>query len=100
MEEAAAKDYVRLGMKWVSRDDAKAARQQAESLVKEGLDLLNANNVKVARQTLEKASRVDPNGTRADFILGVLFALVGRDYVDVRRIYWNVFVRNRRMFAH
>jgi len=84
VDVAAAKDYVRLGMKWVSRDDARKAQQQAESLVKEAVDLLDAHNVKVAKESLEKASRIDPDGTRADFMLGVLFALNGRDYIDAR----------------
>ncbi len=60
----------------------RAAQEQAELLVKKALDLLNSNNAKIAKESLEKASRLDPNATRADFLLGVLYALVGRSYSD------------------
>jgi S1-C subfamily serine protease len=84
VEVAAAKDYVRFGQKWISREEAKEAQNQAESLVSEGIDLLFANNTRAAKNTLEKASHLDPNNAQADFVLGILYALVGRNYTEAR----------------
>ncbi|HTQ39173.1 MAG TPA: trypsin-like peptidase domain-containing protein [Pirellulales bacterium] len=84
LDDPAAKDCVRLGTKWVSREEAQTAQAQAETLVQQSIDLLTANNAKIAKETLEKASHADPNSVRADFMLGIMYALVGRNYLEAR----------------
>ncbi len=83
LEEAANRDYVRLGKNWVSREEVEKSRVKAESLVKEAIELMALKNEEVARQKLEKASQVDANGTRADFLLGVLSAC-NRNYAEAK----------------
>ena len=59
-ENRAAKDYARLGQNWVSTDEAKKARDDAESLVIQAIDLFGTKNDSAAKERLEKASKLDP----------------------------------------
>ncbi len=79
-EDRAAKDYVRLGQSWVSADTARKAHDDAENLVGQAIDLFGTNNDSAAKDRLEKASKLDPEAIRADFLLGLVYVLDDRNY--------------------
>ncbi len=71
-KEKADQGLVRLGAEWVKPQEAEAAAQEADSLIAQAFELIKVSNFKDARQFLERASKIDQNGIRADFILGIL----------------------------
>lgn len=62
---------VRLGRKWVTEEDAQAAAMQADNLIAQALELVEVGDFDQAGDLLRDASRVDPAGIRADYILGL-----------------------------
>lgn len=75
-EARAARGEVRLGKEWVSPAKAEAAARTAAGHIDEVITMARLGNLKLLRETLEKASRADPASGRADFLLG-LAAIVG-----------------------
>jgi len=73
----AAASLVRRGKKWVTPAEAAAMESQAELLVTQAIELMAVSNFKQSRVLLEKASRTDPEGVRADFLLGILNCVAG-----------------------
>ncbi|MEZ6065680.1 MAG: trypsin-like peptidase domain-containing protein [Planctomycetaceae bacterium] len=74
-KERAEAGLARLGATWVSPDEVVAAREQAQSHINRAEVLVKAGDYKSAIELLEEASRVDLNGVRADYILGLLYSL-------------------------
>ena len=71
-KDLADKKLVRVGKKWVTEDEAKAIAEEADRLIDQALQLMAVRNHKGAREFLKRASKIDANGIRADFILGIL----------------------------
>jgi tetratricopeptide (TPR) repeat protein len=79
-QSLAAKDFVRLGVLWVSPDDATSAHAEASQFLDQAFHALAAQRDTEARQKLEKASHADPNSTYAEFLLGMIYGLGDRNY--------------------
>jgi tetratricopeptide (TPR) repeat protein len=73
-EERAKRGEVRLGSDWVPPAVAASAAEAGDDLVKKLATMVGLGNFKLFREYLEKASKVDPNSGRADFLLGVAAA--------------------------
>jgi tetratricopeptide (TPR) repeat protein len=73
----AAEHRVRQGTEWVTADSQAEVRRVGEEMLAHALQLLKLGNVKLAEAELEKASRHDPEDGRAEFILGLAYALGG-----------------------
>lgn len=73
-------NMVRLGKKWVHSDQYAATRRQARDLIKHSLELVRLNQDKLAYEKLIEASKLDPDSIQADFIMGIVFALVVKNY--------------------
>jgi hypothetical protein len=71
-ETASKEERVRLGDRWVFPAQAEKARADAQSLIDRGIDELVLKHSERAIPQLEHASQADPNGTQADFLLGVV----------------------------
>lgn len=63
---------VKLGGEWVTEAQAQAVGKRADLLVFEAYEKLQAGDYKATRTLLERASKTDPAGIRADYILGML----------------------------
>jgi S1-C subfamily serine protease len=63
---------VLVGADWMEPLAAKAVADAADELVDEGLDELQRGNPHRARDLFERASRKNPSGIRADYLLGML----------------------------
>lgn len=68
---------VRQGTDWITPVEQAEARRRAEEMLQHAVQLLKLGNTKLAEAELEKASRQDPEDGRAEFILGLAFALGG-----------------------
>ncbi|MBS0204801.1 MAG: trypsin-like peptidase domain-containing protein [Planctomycetes bacterium] len=78
-EQAAVDQLVRVGTKWMTRDEAEALRKEADKLVEEALEMLNIDNFAVAQAKLEKAGKVYPDHLESLFLLAV-GSFLGRDF--------------------
>ena len=77
-KDRADKALVRLGMEWVSVEEAKDARVQADYMVKEAIELFKVQDDKGAFEKLQRASSKNPNDITADFMLACGYALVAK----------------------
>jgi S1-C subfamily serine protease len=76
-KKLAAENRVRQGIEWVTPAEQAEARRKADDMLQHALQLLKLGNNKLAEAELEKASRQSPEDGRAEFILGLAFALSG-----------------------
>lgn len=70
-ERAAAAKHVRVGRRWMAPAEAEALKQEADKLVAEAIVMLAIENVAVANQKLDKASKVYPEHLESLFLLAV-----------------------------
>jgi len=70
-QQAAAAKQVRVGRKWMLPADAEKLKQEADKLVDEAIEMLAIDNVAMANQKLDKASKVYPDHLESLFLLAV-----------------------------
>jgi S1-C subfamily serine protease len=78
-DQAAIDQLVRVGPKWMAKEDADALQKEADGLVREAMELLNVDNFAAATAKLEKASKVHPEHLESVFLLAVN-AFLKRDF--------------------
>ena len=71
-KKLAGQKLVRWGTQWVTPESAKLKKAEADELITQSFELLRQQNFKEVAKLLERASKIDANGIRADFILGLL----------------------------
>ena len=71
-KKLAGQKLVRWGTQWITPESAKQKKAEADELITQALELLKQQNFKEVAKALERASKIDANGIRADFILGLL----------------------------
>ncbi len=76
-KKLAGESRVRQGLEWVTPAQQAEARRKADDMLQHAVQLLKLGNNKLAEAELEKASRQSPEDGRAEFILGMAFALSG-----------------------
>jgi S1-C subfamily serine protease len=76
-KKLAGENRVRQGLEWVTPAQQAEARRKADDMLQHAVQLLKLGNNKLAEAELEKASRQSPEEGRAEFILGLAFALSG-----------------------
>lgn len=63
---------IKMGSAWITLEKAEIAGKEADKLIEEAYEAIDAKNEKQARDLFLKASRRDSGGIRADFMLGLL----------------------------
>lgn len=71
---------VRMGQRWVTRDEAKRIAAVADTHLTRALDDIRSGHDAEARRSLIEASKKDPSGIRADFIHGLLNTPLGANH--------------------
>lgn len=90
-QERANRGEVRLGSDWVPPAVAASAAEAGDELLKKLATMVSLGNYKSFREYLDKASKIDPNSGRADFLLGIAAALGQRaDYDKAIRYFAEV----------
>lgn len=76
----AEQGLVRLGDRWVPPEAAQAATDEAVKAIQHAFELMRLDNGKQAAMELQKAQRIDPESGQANFVMGLGYALVQKDY--------------------
>lgn len=71
-KNAAERKLTRVGTRWVEADEAKKSREKADTLMKQGLELVRIGSVQLGVDKLKEASQLDPDGINADFAMAIL----------------------------
>ena len=66
------KDLVRHGTNWITKENRESRQKEADLLIEKAFVLIETRDFRSAREALEKASKIDETGLRADFLLGLL----------------------------
>jgi S1-C subfamily serine protease len=80
----ADRSFVRLGRQWLAKSEADKIRADADDMVTHAIELLRLKSDEAAKQILDKATRLDPDSPKAEFLMGFVYGLVA--YNDVRAI--------------
>ena len=72
-------DQVRLGRQWMPKSEADKLRKQAQAKIEHAVELLRLRNEELAEQSLEEASKLDPESIQAEFLLGVVYGAISRN---------------------
>src|SRR4029079_5552123 len=72
-------DQVRLGKQWMAKAEADKLRKQAQSKIEHAVELLRLHNEELAQQSLEEASKLDPDSIQADFLTGVVYGVISKN---------------------
>jgi S1-C subfamily serine protease len=75
-KKKADEDQVRLGKQWMTKTEADKIHKQAQEKIEHAVELLRLHNEQLAEQSLEEASRLDPDSTQADFLMGVVYGAI------------------------
>lgn len=70
---------VRLGDRWVLPAEARTAATEATRAFKHALEVMRLGNADLAEDELRAAGRLDPESGRPGFVIGLSYALVGRN---------------------
>ncbi|WP_417847752.1 trypsin-like peptidase domain-containing protein [Thalassoglobus sp.] len=69
------KNLYRLGTQWVTKDVRDKAVAEGNQIIEAGLNAISAGNIEGAVALFEQASRANPNGIRADYMIGLIYSL-------------------------
>jgi S1-C subfamily serine protease len=72
-------DQVRLGKQWMAKAEADKIRKQAQEKIEHAVELLRLRNEQLAEQSLEEASKLDPDSIQADFLMGVVYGAIAKN---------------------
>jgi len=76
-QKLAADGAILYGGRWTRANEIAKIQREAAELMAQAVTMISIGNHVLARETLLKASKVDPEGIQADFTLGMLHSLVG-----------------------
>jgi len=79
VEEEGDDDQVRLGKQWMAKSEADKIHKQAEAKIEHAVELLRLRNEPLAQQSLEEASKLDPDSIQADFLMGVVYGAISKN---------------------
>ena len=75
-QERANNGAIRVGRKWMPPDQFQQIKQDEIRLIKEAHRLIDIKSDELAKDKFLEASKINPQGVRADFYLGLLNSLV------------------------
>jgi S1-C subfamily serine protease len=78
-EEMAKGKALRIGNKWIAEGQLEQLQKDEERLLTEAVRMMEVGNDSLAQDRLQQASKINPFGIRAEYVLGMLCALRSRD---------------------
>jgi S1-C subfamily serine protease len=75
-EEREKTQMVRIGSRWLTPAEVNDLKLQVERLIDEALRLLEVGQAQAAIEKCVQASKLDPDAIKADFLLGLQYALL------------------------
>ena len=69
----------RLGKKWVTEEEFTEINRKTDNMIKHSFELLKLGHMKLAKDELMAASRLNPESGKADFVTGLVYMVVARN---------------------
>ena len=69
----------RLGKKWVTEEEYAEINRKTDNMIKHSFELLKLRQMKLAKEELMAASRLNPESGKADFVAGLVYMKVARN---------------------
>ncbi len=69
----------RLGKRWVTEEEYDDIQKQTERLIEHSFELWRLNDRQLCKDELMRASRLNPESGKADFIIGLIYSLVANN---------------------
>jgi hypothetical protein len=93
-ETRATRGEVRFGDTWALPEVARQASEKAAEHLSEAAEMMRLGNVKLVDEELRKASKANPSGVQADFLIGLAYMLRARaDYDEAEAAFEEVIRR-------
>jgi tetratricopeptide (TPR) repeat protein len=86
---------VRFGDTWASPEVARQATEKAAEHLREAAEMMRLGNIKLVDEELHKASRADPSGGQADFVMGLSYMLRTRPDYDAAKAAFREVIRRQ-----
>jgi S1-C subfamily serine protease len=83
-QNLADRNFVRLGRRWLAKSEADKIRAEADDMVTHAIELLRLKSDEAAKQVLDKATLLDPDAPKAEFLMGFAYGLIAQN--DARAI--------------
>jgi S1-C subfamily serine protease len=88
LKDAAANKLVRMGKNWIDSGEAAQRVKEADESIRKSEALFKVSDFKGARLYLERASKSDQNGIRADFVLGLIHSPLMANDIEATEKYF------------
>jgi S1-C subfamily serine protease len=85
--ELADKKMMRMQGKWVTEEEFRKVRNQANSLMKQGLELFRLKQEDGFRKKFAEAAALEPDSVRADFAIGLIYSIISVDYTKTKQYF-------------
>jgi len=72
----ADRNFVRVGRQWLAKSEAEKLRADAENMVTHAIELLRLKSDQAAKQVLDKATLLDPDSPKAEFLMGFVYGVI------------------------
>ncbi|HEX3654275.1 MAG TPA: trypsin-like peptidase domain-containing protein [Pirellulales bacterium] len=87
LSKLAADKMVRVGNRWITQAAFRQRRDKANSLMKQGLELLRLKQEDAFRTKFAEAAKVEPESIRADFMIGMLYSMLSSNYTKSKQYF-------------
>jgi S1-C subfamily serine protease len=87
LRSLAEKKMVRLKGQWVTAEAFQKNRDQANVLMKQGLELLRLKQEDSFRKKFGEAAELEPDQVRAEFMIAIIYGVMAHDAVKARQYY-------------
>jgi S1-C subfamily serine protease len=99
LKELAAKKMLKVAGKWLTPDEVKKNRLEANGLLQQGLELLRLGQEDASRKKFAAASALEPDSVRAEFLLGMIYCLKNRDLAKAKQYFESCLTREPQNVA-
>jgi S1-C subfamily serine protease len=98
LKDLSARKMVRVNKAWVTAEEADVVRKKADTLMRQGLQLLKLRQVDAFQRKFTEAAALEPEQVRAEFLLALVYTL-GRDDAKALATFQKCVVRDPENIA-
>jgi len=98
LKDLAARKMVRLNKAWITAEEADAVRKKADTLMRQGMQLLKLKQFDAFQRKFSDAAALEPEQVRAEFLVALIYTLA-RDAAKAIPFYQKCLIRDPENIA-